>query len=53
MGKRVRDAQAGDEQQDLALTNEIYTDLFMLVHSYGLSATATASRLESCVRRLR
>ena len=52
MGKRIKDAQRGDEQQDLALTNEIYMDVFMMGLQYGLSAHRVAVRLESIVRRL-
>ena len=52
MGKRIRDATAGDESQDLALTNEIYTDLWMLVTQYRLSARATAERLEAFVKQV-
>lgn len=51
MGPRIKAATSGNESQDLSLTNEIYTDLWMLVMQYGLCARATAERLESFVRR--
>lgn len=51
MGERVRAATRGDDEQDLALTNEIYTDLWHLTMQYELSARVIAAALEACVRR--
>lgn len=51
MQGRVLAAQRGDEKQDLALTNEIYTDIWMMVAQYGLSAKFAAETLEAFVRR--
>ena len=53
MGRRIvraqRSGQRADEQ-DLALTNEIYIDLWALVIQYGLSARFFAPRLELAIR---
>lgn len=51
MGPRIKSATWGDDVQDNALTNEIYTDIWALVMQYELSVRRTAAALEICVRR--
>lgn len=54
MSRRIvraqRSGQRADEQ-DLALTNEIYTDIWALVIQYGLSSRFIAPQLEVAIRR--
>jgi hypothetical protein len=51
MAPRIRQAEQGDEQQDLALTNEVYTDILAMTMQYGLSAKFAAESAEQAVKR--
>lgn len=51
MARRMRDATAGDDRQDNALTTEIYADMFALGLQYHLSFAQVAPVLEALVKR--
>lgn len=53
MTPRILAAERGDERQDMALTNEIYGDLWALGYQYGLSTALATLELERIVRLLR
>jgi hypothetical protein len=51
MGPRIRKATQGDDRQDYALTQEIYSDILALCLQYQLSAKFAVQSLEQAVRR--